>query len=283
MTASARRDLRAVSKVCLTWVRANSERLCQFRGRTSSTVTQSFSRTSKDSVPIAIYTNSTSTFNRFVLRLDNGKRPLTNSFLVVPFCRSWPSHLELRPGYRSIYNCLQSKISNRWLELGKWCSPSSGSRAWVTSETCALSQQLAWIELVFVSHGQGVDSLPEDLLVTLKMVAELPETARAAISSSLFGLGGILLLAVALLIWKRMRSKSYNSGGVSNAQVEFEKRTDGVAVHGQKGSSKTHASPVAMEMHPRKWAFPLTPDGRRIVWYWHFSLCWCPGTENSST
>lgn len=97
----------------------------------------------------------------------------------------------------------------------------------------------------------GVDSLPEDLLVTLKMVAELPETARAAISSSLFGLGGILLLAVALLIWKRMRSKSYNSGGVSNAQVEFEKRTDGVAVHGQKGSSKTHASPVAMEMHPR--------------------------------
>lgn len=63
------------------------------------------------------------------------------------------------------------------------------------------------------------------------MVAEMPEAARAGISYSMFGLGGILLLCVALMIWKRMKSKSYGSGGMSNADVEFEKRTDGVTVH----------------------------------------------------
>lgn len=59
----------------------------------------------------------------------------------------------------------------------------------------------------------------------------MPEAARAGISYSMFGLGGILLFCVALLIWKRMKSKSYGSGGMSNADVEFEKRTDGVTVH----------------------------------------------------
>jgi len=56
----------------------------------------------------------------------------------------------------------------------------------------------------------------------------MPEAARAGISYSMFGLGGILLLCVALMLWKKMRSKSYGSGG-RDADVEFEKRTDGVS------------------------------------------------------
>lgn len=74
----------------------------------------------------------------------------------------------------------------------------------------------------------------------LKLVAEMPEAARAGISYSMFGLGGILLFCVALLIWKRMKSKSYGSGGggMSNADVEFEKRTDGVTVHKTNGKSR---------------------------------------------
>jgi len=67
----------------------------------------------------------------------------------------------------------------------------------------------------------------------LRMVSTLPETARAGISYSMFGLGGILLFCVALMIWKKMRSKSYGSGGVNHADVEFEKRTDGVSVKTQ--------------------------------------------------
>ena len=62
----------------------------------------------------------------------------------------------------------------------------------------------------------------------LRMVATLPETARAGISYSMFGLGGILLLVVALMIWKKMRSKAYGSGG-RDADVEFEKRADTVS------------------------------------------------------
>ena len=82
-----------------------------------------------------------------------------------------------------------------------------------------------------------MDELPENLLGKLRLVADLPETAKAGLSYSMFGLGGILLFCAALLIWKRMRSKSYGSSGISNAQVEFEKRTDGVTVHGQKGAA----------------------------------------------
>lgn len=59
----------------------------------------------------------------------------------------------------------------------------------------------------------------------------MPEAARSGISYSMFGLGGILLFCVALMIWKRMKSKSYGAGGMSNADVEFEKRTDVVTVH----------------------------------------------------
>ena len=63
------------------------------------------------------------------------------------------------------------------------------------------------------------------------MVAELPETARAGMSYSMFGLGGILLLCVALLIWKKMKSKSYGAEtGMGNNDVEFEKRADTVTV-----------------------------------------------------
>ena len=73
----------------------------------------------------------------------------------------------------------------------------------------------------------------------LKMVAEMPEAARAGISYSMFGLGGILLFCVALMIWKRMKSKSYGAGGVNNADVEFEKRTDAVTVHKTNGKSRS--------------------------------------------
>ena len=100
--------------------------------------------------------------------------------------------------------------------------------------------------------------LPENLIAKLKMVADLPETARAGISYTMFGVGGILLFCVALLIWRRMRSKSYGSGGISNAQVEFEKRTDGVTVQGHNkpktnpyASSTTASTPAstpAMEL-----------------------------------
>lgn len=72
----------------------------------------------------------------------------------------------------------------------------------------------------------------------LKLVSELPETARAGISYSMFGIGGILLFSVALMIWKRMRSKSYGSGGMGSNEVEFEKRTDGVTVH-KNGANKS--------------------------------------------
>ena len=77
----------------------------------------------------------------------------------------------------------------------------------------------------------------------LKMVSTLPETARAGISYSMFGLGGILLFCVAMMIWKRMRSKSYGSGGIGSADVEFEKRTDCVTVHGQKSSNAPKVHP----------------------------------------
>lgn len=66
----------------------------------------------------------------------------------------------------------------------------------------------------------------------------MPEAARAGISYSMFGLGGILLFCVALMIWKRMKSKSYGAGGMSNADVEFEKRTDAVTVHKTNGKSR---------------------------------------------
>lgn len=74
----------------------------------------------------------------------------------------------------------------------------------------------------------GIDVLPEPVVEKLRMVATLPETARAGISYSMFGLGGILLLVVALMIWKKMRSKAYGSGG-RDADVEFEKRADTVS------------------------------------------------------
>lgn len=79
----------------------------------------------------------------------------------------------------------------------------------------------------------GISELPEKVMDKLRMVSTLPETARAGISYSMFGLGGILLFCVALMIWKKMRSKSYGSGGVNHADVEFEKRTDGVSVKTQ--------------------------------------------------
>ncbi|XP_046635934.1 scavenger receptor class B member 1-like isoform X1 [Daphnia pulicaria] len=84
----------------------------------------------------------------------------------------------------------------------------------------------------------GIDKLPDDVSQKLKMVAEMPEAARAGISYSMFGLGGILLFCVALMIWKRMKSKSYGAGGVNNADVEFEKRTDAVTVHKTNGKSR---------------------------------------------
>jgi len=73
----------------------------------------------------------------------------------------------------------------------------------------------------------GIDSLPERVTDKLRMVSTVPEAARAGISYSMFGLGGILLLCVGLMIWKKMRSKAHGSGG-RDADVEFEKRTDGV-------------------------------------------------------
>lgn len=78
----------------------------------------------------------------------------------------------------------------------------------------------------------------------------MPEAARAGVSYSMFGLGGILLLCVALLLWKRMKSKSYGSGGMSNADVEFEKRTDNVTVKPANGHS-----------HPATTATTTTTDG----------------------
>jgi hypothetical protein len=41
------------------------------------------------------------------------------------------------------------------------------------------------------------------------------------------------------MIWKRMKSKSYGAGGVNNADVEFEKRTDAVTVHKTNGKSRS--------------------------------------------
>ena len=72
--------------------------------------------------------------------------------------------------------------------------------------------------------------MPDEVIEKLRLVSELPETARAGISYSMFGIGGILLFTVAMMLWKRMRSKSYGSSGI-NTEVEFEKRTDGVTVH----------------------------------------------------
>ena len=75
------------------------------------------------------------------------------------------------------------------------------------------------------------------------MVAVLPETAKAGISYSMFGLGGILLFCVALMIWKRMKSKAYgaSSSGMGHADVEFEKRTDVVTVTNGKS---VHPPPI---------------------------------------
>lgn len=92
----------------------------------------------------------------------------------------------------------------------------------------------------------GISDLPDDVVEKLRMVAVLPETAKAGISYSMFGLGGILLFCVALMIWKRMKSKAYgaSSSGMGHADVEFEKRTDVVTVTNGKS---VHPPPITQD------------------------------------